>query len=201
MGWFLLGIIIPYRTWLIESLLNSKSYISLKLKFVLETPLLTIFHSLSSKIIGTRAYRTNYWKPKWLPGQPDPTSPASCRVQGNEEGSTVIWSGWLFVRVTTRITFGRASMSAQIPSITVTSIDTTSTSGVTKVTFESDTLPDEAPMLGSSTADGDQAKLRMRWECKIAKLTWRAQEGVWEKLGCGQLGGIGAQFNDSNHSQ
>ena len=57
-------------------------------------------------------------------------------------------------------------MSAQIPSITVTSIDTSSTSEeVTKVcSLETDTFPEAIPPLGVSglAAEGDQPKRRMR---------------------------------------
>ena len=59
-------------------------------------------------------------------------------------------------------------MSAQIPSITVTSIDTSSTSEeITKVcSLETDTFPEEIHPLGVPSglaAEGDQPKRRTRW--------------------------------------
>ena len=52
-------------------------------------------------------------------------------------------------------------MSAQIPSITVTSIDTTSAEEPAKVcSLEAD---EDTRLLGSSEAEGEQAKRRMRW--------------------------------------
>ena len=51
-------------------------------------------------------------------------------------------------------------MSAQIPSITVTSIDTTSAEEPAKVcSLEAD---EDTRLLGSSEAEGEQAKRRMR---------------------------------------
>ena len=59
-------------------------------------------------------------------------------------------------------------MSAQIPSITVTTIDLSSTSEeITKVcSLETDTFPEEILPLGVSSGlagEGDQPKRRMRW--------------------------------------
>ena len=74
----------------------------------------------------------------------------------------------LSTRIAIRIITGRVSMSAQIPSITVTSIDTSSTSEeITKVcSLETDTFLEEIHPLGVPSglaAEGDQPKRRTRW--------------------------------------
>ena len=72
-----------------------------------------------------------------------------------------------FEKIAIKIRFGRVSMSAQIPSITVTSIDTTSDQETTRpvCSLETDTFPEETSPLGVSGSEGDQAKRRMslRW--------------------------------------
>ena len=70
-------------------------------------------------------------------------------------------------RIAIRIRFGVVSMSAQIPSITVTSIDTTSEEITSKVcSLETDTFLEEIHPLGVPSglaAEGDQPKRRTRW--------------------------------------
>ena len=68
-------------------------------------------------------------------------------------------------RIAIRIKFGRVTMSAKIPSITVTSINTASSSEeiTTKVcSLETDTFPEETSTLGVFGLEGDQAKKRQR---------------------------------------
>ena len=78
-------------------------------------------------------------------------------------------------------------MSAQIPSITVTSIDTTSAEEPTEVcSLEAD---EDTRLLGSSEAEGEQAKRRMRWVLQHFRdlTSYAAGEsprgvGIWETL-------------------
>ena len=62
-------------------------------------------------------------------------------------------------------------MSAQIPSITVTSIDTTSEEITSKVcSLETDTFPEETSSLGVFGPEGDQSKRRLRSVDEDSKL-------------------------------
>ena len=76
-------------------------------------------------------------------------------------------------------------MSAQIPSITITSIDTTSEEITSKVcSLETDTFPEETSSLGAFGPEGDQSTSEVI-NYEVATGSLQGEGSLFELFGCG----------------